>query len=120
MTSATEARRQQFAARVGPHKPVSEVVSFDVPAQPGVAAHRDYVVIAACGREVAPTLVTHQDDRVRCPNCLAAMSSRNEAGRGETKVQPPLEDDLRECSRCGDQVSYLSGRDLCDGCEGEQ
>lgn len=26
------------------------------------------------------------------------------------------DDDYRECSRCGDEVSYLSTDDLCDGC----
>lgn len=30
------------------------------------------------------------------------------------------DDDLRECSRCGDEVGYLNGRDECLGCEEER
>ena len=55
-----------------PHKQASEVFTLDVPAQPGVMAHRDYLVITACGQEVATTLVTRRDDKVRCPRCRAA------------------------------------------------
>ena len=68
-----EDRRRSFAARVGPHKQVSEVFTLDTPAQRGVMAHRDYLVLAACGREVATTLATGQDGKVRCPDCPAAM-----------------------------------------------
>ena len=76
--TATEARRQQMRARIGPHKQVSDVGWVNVPAQPryGVGAHRDPVVTTACGREVATTLATRRDDLVRCPNCLAAEVAR--------------------------------------------
>jgi hypothetical protein len=39
-----------------------------------------------------------------------------QAGAGAARLQ----DDLRECSRCGDRVAYLSSRDWCDGCEQEE
>jgi hypothetical protein len=74
---ARASRRRRFATRVGPHMQVSEVFTLDVPARPGVAAHRDYLVLTACGREVATTLVTRQDDRVHCPDCLAAMTAQD-------------------------------------------
>jgi hypothetical protein len=37
-----------------------------------------------------------------------------------TLLQAPAEDDRRECAGCGDQVQYLSSRDLCDGCEWDE
>jgi hypothetical protein len=63
------APRQRRPVEDIPHMQVSEVFTLDVPARPGVAAHRDYLVLTACGREVATTLVTRRDDKVRCVDC---------------------------------------------------
>jgi len=56
-----------------PHKRASSVRIVDVPARPGAMAHKDYLVTTACGREMATTLVTTRDDKVRCPRCRAAI-----------------------------------------------
>ena len=72
-TDSRDERRRQFAARVGPHMQVSEVRTVDVPAQPGVGAHRSFLVTTACGKETQTTLVTRKPALVRCPDCLAAM-----------------------------------------------
>lgn len=86
-------RRDRFAAKVGPHKRVGEVRIVDVPAAGGVAAHRDFLVRTACDQEVATTLSTHQDARVRCPDCRLVIESdaltadqRNQVGSGQCPV----------------------------------
>src|SRR5712691_9544415 len=68
----TTAARQRLAAI--PHKQASDIRWADVPAQPGVGAHRDPVVTTACGQEIATTLVTRTNSRVRCPDCRAAIA----------------------------------------------
>jgi hypothetical protein len=74
MTESKSDRRRRFAAKVGPHMQVGETRTVEVPAQPGVMAHRDFLATTVCGRDdVASTLVTQTRDRVRCPDCLAEM-----------------------------------------------
>ena len=75
MSGSTIDRRTRFLLAVGPHKPAGEKRWVDVPAARGVAAHRDHIVATTCGREVQTTLVTEQDDQVRCPACLAGMTA---------------------------------------------
>jgi hypothetical protein len=72
--SSRDARRRRFASKVGPHMQASDVRVVDVPARPGVGAHRSFLVTTACGREdVQTTLVTRDPSRVRCPDCLDAI-----------------------------------------------
>ena len=66
------ARRRRPIADI-PHMQVSEVQIIDVPAVPGVAAHKDYLVTTACGQEKNTTLITRTIAKVRCTDCLAAM-----------------------------------------------
>jgi len=58
-----------------PHKRASEIIWTDVPAQNGIGPYRSATVITACGREKPTTLVTQNDDRVRCQGCKAAMTA---------------------------------------------
>ena len=61
-----------------PHKQASDVRVVDVPARAGVMAHKDYLVTTACGEEMATTLVTTRDDKVRCPRRRATRNPREE------------------------------------------
>ena len=70
-------RRRRFLVAIGPHMQVSEVRTVDVPAQPGVGAHRSFLVTTACGKEKQTTLVTRDSARVRCPDCLDAMATES-------------------------------------------
>jgi hypothetical protein len=72
-------RRRRRPLEDIPHKQVSDVRTVDVPAQPGVIAHRDYLVTTACRREMPTTLVTREDDRVRCTACKAATAAAPDA-----------------------------------------
>ncbi len=74
-------RRTRLLEAIGPHKQVGEARTVPVPAGHGIIAHNDYLAPTACGREVTTTLVTRQDHRVRCPECLAAMT-----GTGDLRV----------------------------------
>jgi len=68
-----QARRENFARRVGPHMQVGEIRTELVPARPGVGAHKSFTVGTACKREVQTTLSTRRADKVRCPDCLVAI-----------------------------------------------
>jgi hypothetical protein len=72
MTETPAQARRRRRAEI-PHKQASEVRTVEVPAKPGVLAHKDFLVTTACGEEMPTTLVTRQDDRVRCERCKAAM-----------------------------------------------
>jgi hypothetical protein len=58
-----------------PHKRASDVRVVDVPAQHGIVAHKNYLVTTACGQEITTTLVSLDDERVRCAACKAAIAS---------------------------------------------
>lgn len=73
-TAAIPARRRPLADI--PHMQVSEVRVIDVPAVPGVAAHKDYLVTTACGQEKTTTLVTQSAGQVRCVDCKAMMGAQ--------------------------------------------
>lgn len=77
MTTADrrQQRRDDFARRVGPHMQASEKRIVDVPAQPGIMAHRQFLVDTACGREITTTLTTRRTDLVHCPDCVAATAA---------------------------------------------
>jgi hypothetical protein len=62
-----------------PHKQVGEIRWVDVPARPGVGAHRDPIVTTACGAEIATTLVTRINRMVKCPDCRLALADDTEA-----------------------------------------
>lgn len=94
-------RRDRFAAKVGPHKRAGEVRTVDVAAKDGVAAHREFLVSTACGREVPATLSAHQNDRVRCPECRLVIEN------------DMLAADLRDqtsTGRCPVMMEHPSGR----------
>jgi len=61
-----------------PHKRASET-RFALTVQPGIAPFRQAWVTTVCGQEIVATLVTSRDDRVRCPECKAAMNEPAEA-----------------------------------------
>lgn len=69
--TAGEARRWRLAAI--PHLQVGEPRIVDAPAQPGIAAHKNYLATTACDQEMSTTLVTRETDRVRCPDCRAKI-----------------------------------------------
>jgi hypothetical protein len=73
--TAIRARRERLLRAVGPHLQVGETRTVDVPAQPGVGAHRDFLATTACEREVSTTLVTRIPARVRCPDCNTALAA---------------------------------------------
>lgn len=62
-----------------PHKQASEIRWVDVPAQPGVGAHRDPLVTTTCGDEMAATLVTRINRMVKCPDCRLALADDPDA-----------------------------------------
>jgi hypothetical protein len=78
MSEPVTTRREQFLRKVGPHLQAGETRTVDVPARPGVWAHREFLATTVCEREVATTLVTRRADLVRCPGCKAAI------GQGQT------------------------------------
>lgn len=62
-----------------PHMKAGGLRVVDVPAQAGVIAHQDYLILTACGQEIVDTLVTRREDQVRCAACKVAMAANRSA-----------------------------------------
>ena len=68
-------------------------------------------------RETIFALIAAEDDENRAPLDNYAASADAILAAGFRRAT--IEDDERECERCGVEVQYLSSEGLCDGCVAE-